>query len=234
MKQEFIHKEFMDNILSGPSISKHDKPKKLMIMLHGYGDNAANFIYLAEPLDQDEWSMHYVALNAPNIMPGNPMGYQWFDLYINGVYISDAGPKEYKIIDEVITANVTKIKNTIDIILQNMKLSMNDCFIMGFSQGGIMAFELGRSLTETLGGVAIISSRIIKREMDSNTFFQRTPIFISHGGKDDILPISNYYQSLEILDKQNFHYESHLIEEDTHTMSPETIKLFQKFVKKNI
>ena len=151
MKQEFIHKEFMDNILSGPSISKHDKPKKLMIMLHGYGDNAANFIYLAEPLDQDEWGMHYVALNAPNIMPGNPMGYQWFDLYINGVYISDAGPKEYKIIDDVITANVTKIKNTIDIILQNMKLSMNDCFIMGFSQGGIMAFELGRSLTETLG-----------------------------------------------------------------------------------
>ena len=117
MKQEFIHKEFMDNILSGPSISKHDKPKKLMIMLHGYGDNAANFIYLAEPLDQDEWGMHYVALNAPNIMPGNPMGYQWFDLYINGVYISDAGPKEYKIIDEVITANVTKINNPIDIEL---------------------------------------------------------------------------------------------------------------------
>ena len=55
MKQEFIHKVSMDNILLGPSISKHDKPKKLMVMLHGYGDNAANFIHLAEPLDQDEW-----------------------------------------------------------------------------------------------------------------------------------------------------------------------------------
>ena len=87
MKQEFIHKDNMDNILLGPSISKHDKPKKLMIMLHGYGDNAANFIHLAEPLDQDEWGMHYVALNAPSIMPGNPMGYQWFVLYLNGDYI---------------------------------------------------------------------------------------------------------------------------------------------------
>ena len=47
MKQEFIHKVNMDNILLGPSISKHDKPKKLMVMLHGYGDNAANFIHLA-------------------------------------------------------------------------------------------------------------------------------------------------------------------------------------------
>ena len=36
-----------------------------MIMLHGYGDNAANFVHLAEPLDLDEWGMHYVALNAP-------------------------------------------------------------------------------------------------------------------------------------------------------------------------
>ena len=64
MKQDFIDIEFMDNILSGPSISKHDNPSKLMIMLHGYGDNAANFIHLAEPLDLDDWGMNYLALNA--------------------------------------------------------------------------------------------------------------------------------------------------------------------------
>ena len=93
MKQEFIHKVSMDNILLGPSISKHDKPKKLMVMLHGYGDNAANFMHLAQPIDQDDWGMHYVSLNAPSIIPGNMMGYQWFDLYPGGVYISDAGPK---------------------------------------------------------------------------------------------------------------------------------------------
>ena len=66
MKQEFIHKVTMDNILVGPSISKHDKPKKLMVMLHGYGDNAANFIHLAEPLDQDEWgTVSYTHLTLP-------------------------------------------------------------------------------------------------------------------------------------------------------------------------
>ena len=45
MKQDFIDIELMDNILTGPSISKHDNPTKLMIMLHGYGDNAANFVH---------------------------------------------------------------------------------------------------------------------------------------------------------------------------------------------
>ena len=67
----------MDNILSGPAISKHDNPTKLMIMLHGYGDNAANFVHLAEPLDLDEWGMHYVALNAQALC----LGIQWV---ING------------------------------------------------------------------------------------------------------------------------------------------------------
>ena len=234
MKQEFIHKTVMKNILTGPSISKHDNPKKLMIMLHGYGDNAANFIHLAEPLDLDDWGMHYVALNAPDIIPGNPMGYQWFDLYINGVYISDVGLKEYEVIDKKITENVNQISNTISLILDNLRLEMKDCFVMGFSQGGIMAFELGRSLTKNLGGMGIISSRIIKKDKEPNNFFQQTPIFISHGGKDDVLPISNFNQSRDILKKDKYNYEDHLLEKDTHTISPDTIKLFQNFIKKHI
>ena len=77
----------MSEILNGPSISKHDKPEKIIFMLHGYGDNAANFLHLANPIDQDEWKALYVALNAPNYITGNLMGYQWFDLYPNGIYI---------------------------------------------------------------------------------------------------------------------------------------------------
>ena len=93
MKQGFVHKASMDNLLKGPSLSKHDNPSKLMVMLHGYGDNAANFMHLAQPIDQDDWGMHYLSLNAPSIIQGNMMGYQWFDLYPGGVYISQAGPK---------------------------------------------------------------------------------------------------------------------------------------------
>ena len=93
----------MSEILNGPSISKHDKPEKIIFMLHGYGDNAANFLHLANPLDEDEWKALYVALNAPNYITGNLMGYQWFDLYPNGIYISKAGPKEFEQIKNEIT-----------------------------------------------------------------------------------------------------------------------------------
>ena len=111
---------------------------------------------------------------------------------------------------------------------------MTDCFVMGFSQGGMMAFELGQILQNQLAGLAIISSRIISKEHKPNKVFLKTPIFISHGAQDAVLPISNYNESLEVLKKYNYNYENYLIESDEHTMSQETITLFQNFIKKNI
>ena len=167
-------------------------------------------------------------------MPGNPMGYQWFDLYLNGVYISDVGPKEFENVRNLINENVKKISNTISLLTNDLNIRMSDCFVMGFSQGGIMAFELGQSLNKKLAGIAIISSRIISREFVPKNSFLETPIFISHGGQDNVLPVSNFNQSVEILKKYNFKFVSHLLSNDEHTMSQETITLFQNFIKKNI
>ena len=172
----------MVEILKGPSLTKHQNPKKLMIMLHGYGDNATNFIQIANLIDQDDFEMKYVALNAPDTIQGNPMGYQWFDLYLNGVYISDAGPKEYDVRKKINLRMLKKIHNSISLLLENLDLEMTDCFVMGFSQGGMMAFELGQILQNQLAGLAIISSRIISKEHKPNNAFLKTPIFISHGG----------------------------------------------------
>ena len=234
MKQEFIHIHFMDNLLRGPSLSKHDNPSKLMVMLHGYGDNAANFMHLAHPIDQEDWGMHYISLNAPSIIPGNMMGYQWFDLYPGGVYISEAGPKEYELINQEIELSTLKLGETINFYLEQLKLKTTDCFLMGFSQGGIITFEYARRMVTKLGGIAIISGRIIKKNENTNISLQETPIFISHGNEDDVLPVSNFKDSVDYLTSNKYEFESHLIDGDTHTISPNTINLFQKFIKKNI
>ncbi len=224
----------MVDILKGPSITKHQNPKKLMIMLHGYGDNATNFIQIANLIDQDDWGMKYIALNAPDTIQDYPMGYEWFQLYLNETHISNAGAKEYDSVKKKISKNIEKIYNSISLLLENSNLNMSDCFVMGFSQGGMMAFELGKILQKHLAGLAIISSRIISKEHEPNNAFLKTPIFISHGGKDAVLPISNYNESIEVLKNYNYNYENYLIEKDEHTMSQETITLFQNFIKKNI
>ncbi len=224
----------MVEILKGPSITKHQNPKKLMIMLHGYGDNATNFIQIANLIDQDDWGMKYVALNAPDTIQDYPMGYEWFQLYLNGNHISNAGAKEYDVVKKKISENVEKIHNSISLLLENLNLNMSDCFVMGFSQGGMMAFELGQILIDRLAGLAIISSKIISKEHKPNNELLKTPIFISHGGQDAVLPISNYNESVQVLKNYNYNFENYLIEKDEHTMSQETITLFQNFIKKNI
>ena len=88
----------MTDLLTGPTYSLHSKPKKLIVMLHGYGDTAENFLYIANLLDQEEWGAQYISLNAPETIPNYPMGYQWFNIYPNGIYISDAGQDEVEII----------------------------------------------------------------------------------------------------------------------------------------
>ena len=222
----------MSEILNGPSISKHDKPEKLIFMLHGYGDNAKNFLHLANPIDLDEWKVKYVAMDAPNYITGNLTGYQWFDLYPNGIYISEAGPKEFEQIRNEISDAVNKIINTMEKYCESLQLSLADCILMGFSQGGMMTFEVGNFLKKQLAGLVILSGRIMKNDPIKNKILQKTPIFISHGEKDEVIPIISLYKSKEYLRTNKCNFESHILPFDGHNISPEAISLLQNFIKK--
>ena len=222
----------MPDILHGPSFSQYDNPKKLIFMLHGYGDNADNFIHLARSIDQKEWKAAYIALNAPSALEGNVIGYQWFDLYPNGIYIAEAGPKEIKQILKEVHDSIMKIINTIDRYCTQLKLTYEDCILMGFSQGGMMTFEVGNFLQKKLAGLGIISGRIMQDQELTNAHLLNTPIFISHGERDEVIPIYSYHQAVQFLQTNNCNYESHMLSEDAHNISTQTITLFQNFIKK--
>ena len=222
----------MSEILNGPSISKHDNPKKLIFMLHGYGDNAANFMHLAHPIDLDDWEAQYVALNGPGYIPGNLMGYQWFDLYPNGIYIAQAGPKEFEQIQKEIDEVVKKIIYTMKQYCDSLDLKLSDCILMGFSQGGMVTFEVGNFLNKQLAGLVILSGRIMTNYPIKNTILKQTPVFISHGEKDEVIPVKSFYDSKDYLSTNKCNFESHVLELDGHNISQEAITLLQNFIKK--
>ena len=195
----------MNNIemLSSNTFLPYPDPKKLIFMLHGYGDNADNFINIAKELHNTESRVNYFALNASSAIPNYPLGRQWFNLYPNGIYISDAGQNEINIIKSEVMTSLKNIKNTIKKTKDQYRLNYSDCFVFGFSQGGIMTFELGNYLKKKLAGLAIISGRILEKNQIFNSYFLNTPLFISHGDEDDVLSITNFYTSCEILKKIN-------------------------------
>ena len=223
-----------NKILDKSSFLPHNKPEKLIFMLHGYGDSADNFIHIAGPLDKLNLKVNYFALNAPSTISNFSLGRQWFDLYPNGIYIADAGPKEIIIIESEILKVNQMLENTIKIEIDKYKLSYKDCFVLGFSQGGIMTFEFGNYFTKVLGGMAILSGRIMREDIITNKSLLKTPIFISHGVSDEVLPIRVYEQACNFLKKNKILYESYELEDDTHTISPKAINLLQKFIKKNL
>ena len=68
----------------------------------------------------------------------------------------------------------------------------------------------------------------------TNKSLFKTPIFISHGDSDDVLPIKVYEQACNFLKKNKLLYVSYKLEGDTHTISLNAINLLQKFIKKNL
>ena len=97
-----------------------------------------------------------------------------------------------------------------------------------------MTFEFGNFFQDLLAGLVIISGRIIEQSEISNKYVLQTPIFISHGDQDDVLPVTNFYQSKTYLEKNNCLFEAHEIKDDTHTISPKAINLLQEFIKKHL
>jgi len=221
-------------ILQECSYLPHGRPNKLIFLLHGYGDNANNFIHIANALHQPDWLANYIALNAPSKIHNYPLGREWFNLYPNGIYITEAGAEEINTIKSEVQAALNKIKNTIKNFTDKFSLKFSDCFVVGFSQGGMMTFELGDYLDRQLGGLAILSGRIFDERIINNANFLQTPFFISHGDKDNVLLVENFYKSCDFLKENKFNYESYLLKGDSHTISPDTINLLQQFIKKNL
>lgn len=221
-------------ILSEQSFLQYENPQKLIFMLHGYGDSAENFINIAKPLDQLEFRANYFALNAPFKIPDYSSGRQWFDLNPNGIYIAEAGPSEIEIIKKEILISNLMLENTIKKTINKYNLTYKDCFLVGFSQGGMMTFEFGNYFLNSLKGLAILSGRIMSEDKITNQYLLKTPIFISHGNLDTVLPIKVYNESCNFLNKNKLLYKSHNLESDGHTISLKAITLLQNFIKKNL
>ena len=85
----------LDTIIVSPE--KSYEIKNAIILLHGYGDHADNFIPLAEHLNDNIIEGNFFAPNAPFEVPQYPLGRQWFNPYPNGIHFNEVGIKEKQI-----------------------------------------------------------------------------------------------------------------------------------------
>ena len=88
----------------------------------------------------------------------------------------------------------------------------NKVFLVGFSQGAIMSYEVGLRHPEAMGGIAALSGRILpvlKSELKPDEKRQALAIFIGHGTADKRLPYTDGTDADRVLQSLSLKPEFH-------------------------
>lgn len=207
--------------------SESSNPKYLVIFLHGYGANGENLINLWHEFKYVLPDAHYISPNAIEPWEGGfPHSYQWFTLYSgetrrNLLEVARDIKKSNKVLAEFIKEQLTRFKLTPD------KL-----FLIGFSQGAMMAMYQSFISPQKLAGVISFSGKIILPEMVGDTTNSKPEICLIHGEQDSVLPFENFLEAKKILEEKEISHEAHPVPHLDHSIDIHGIRVAQHFIKK--
>jgi phospholipase/carboxylesterase len=177
--------------LNGPrqAPANGGKPRKLVILAHGYGSNGEDLIGLAPYFAKALPDAVFVSPNAPETVPGYAGGYQWFPISRLDPHLTAAG----------VRSAAPHLDRFIDAELKRYELPASACALVGFSQGTMMSLHVGLRREEQLGAILGYSGMLaapndLKAEMRS-----RPPVALVHGDRDDVIPAAALLMAADAL-----------------------------------
>jgi phospholipase/carboxylesterase len=204
-------------------------PKYLVIFLHGYGANGENLISLSHEFIHVLPEAYFISPNAIEAWEGGfPNAYQWFSLYSGGertslVEISHHIKNSNKILQNFINAQ-----------LQRFNLSWEKLFLVGFSQGAMMAMYQGLIASQKPMGIISYSGKLVFPEMLGEKVLSHPEICLIHGEQDSVLPFENFLEAKKILTEKNINFESHAIPHLDHSIDHHGVRAGRDFIKKKL
>lgn len=186
---------------------------KLIVLLHGYGGDAASNAAFGEKLAAARADAAVAVLDGTAPVPpeNDPSRRQWWNLdetRFDGRLCSFmpylARPEQR----ELIARTVPEIHETAvrlnRFVLKTVKaygLNARDCFLAGISQGGITAFETALFCDglENLGGLISIGSGIVGADRLHGRPANAVPVLLARGARDEIFPKTVDYFSRAVL-----------------------------------
>lgn len=174
----------MEYLIHEPGV-KTEK-RKALILLHGVGSNEKDLFGLVNYLPKD----YYIICPQGHF----PMGggrYAWYnvDFSTGKPVYSVQQEKESR---ELIRQFVAEMK---------VKYQLDEVYLGGFSQGGIMSYTIGLSDPGLVKGIIILSSRIL--EEVKPVLVNQAPVlqaFVAHGRQDGTLGIHYAREAKEYLE----------------------------------
>ncbi len=210
--------------LTGPErAAASGQADSLVIFLHGYGADGNDLIGLAEPLAPHLPNTRFLAPNAPERCPGNPMGYQWFPIpWMDGTpeaVARAAAARSFVALDawlDAVAAEGIGPKRTV---------------LVGFSQGTMMALHVGLRRPKPLAGIVGFSGRLLEPERLAAEIASRPPVLLVHGDQDPVVPFEHMREAAEALAAAGVEASAHRSPGTAHGIAPDGLGLALGFIR---
>jgi phospholipase/carboxylesterase len=176
------------------------KVEKIVIMLHGYGSNSKDLISLAPDLEEATGeSTLFISPDAPfDFEAGMIGGYQWYSLLSRDTRDMHTA---YKHAEPTLSSFIEDLLNFYDIDSRKV-------FLLGFSQGGMVALHFGLTYEKPLGGILSFCGYILDIPEFVTNINAATPVFLAHGMLDMVVPIQAHHFTHSTLEKRRVNVQS--------------------------
>ena len=213
-------------ILDVTSISplSKGKPKQAIILCHGYGGDGQDVSSLAINWQRFLPDAIFLCPNAPEICSVNPQGYQWFDL---------TSENEEAILEKSLVAE-KKLNIFLDQVCEKLQLEYKSLALVGFSQGAMLAVQVGIKKIKKINCLIGYSGKIINKKHLSNHINSKPKIFLMHGENDTIVPATHLLEAKEYLKSNGIGVKTKIFKNCEHKISVEGSSLGLEFLKKNL
>ncbi len=189
--------------------------RRLLIMLHGLGDSIAGYRWLPPALNLS--GLNYLLVNAPDQYYG---GYSWYD------FIGDISP------------GVHRSRKLLFQLLDSHRAAgfpADQILLGGFSQGCLMALDVGLRYPHHLAGIIGISGYVCEpdkllKELSPVALQQR--VLMTHGVLDPLIPFAVVREQVNLLKSAGLHIEWHeFVKPHTIAGEPE-LAVIRDFIRK--
>ena len=203
-----LHHEFVP-----AAESRIGKAPRLMVMLHGLGDSIEGYRWLPEAMNLP-W-LNFLLVNAPDDYFG---GYSWFDLDDMAPGIQRSRKMLFELLDD----------------LRARDFPAEQITFGGFSQGCLMAMEVGLRYPYRFAGVVGISGWVFEIE---KLLGQLSPavrdqrILMTHGTGDSVVPISRVRPQIPQLEAAGINIEWREFAKDHTIAGEQELSVLREFVR---
>jgi phospholipase/carboxylesterase len=169
-------------------------PHPTLIAMHGFGASALDLLGLAPYIADGQFMV--ICPQGPIEVPIGPTrGYAWFPLRMGS-------PPDRDAIDDAAKA-ATEFLNA---ALQKYPVDRKKLVILGFSQGGMMAYRLAFRNPSKFAALVALSTYLppeLKNEISDPAALEALPTLVLHGRADDMIEIARARASVETLRSLN-------------------------------